>query len=105
MGTKVSRSIVEIQRYLEQPLLNLSMSPLMWWKEHAYNFPHLSELVKFKFGTVATSVPCECIFSNSAQIISDRRNRISSDKVNQIMLGDVKKNHIQTYVFYTHILA
>ncbi|CAH1104409.1 unnamed protein product [Psylliodes chrysocephalus] len=84
-GTKRSRAILEIQRYLEEPLLNRSKNPVQWWKEHSYNFPHLSELVKLKFGTVATSVPCERTFSKSGQLISDRRNRLSSSKVKQIM--------------------
>ncbi|KAJ8939298.1 hypothetical protein NQ314_011155, partial [Rhamnusium bicolor] len=57
-GTKTSRAIIEIRRYLEEPLLEDTKNPLDWWKMHAYNFPYLSELVKLKSGTVATSVPC-----------------------------------------------
>ncbi|CAH1106935.1 unnamed protein product [Psylliodes chrysocephalus] len=83
--TKRSRAILEIQRYLEEPLLNRSKNPLEWRKEHSYNFPHLSKLVKLKFGTIATSIPCERTFSKSGQLISDRRNRLSSSKVKQIM--------------------
>lgn len=64
-GSKKSRATIEIERYLEEPLLNRSENPLHWWKIHAYNFPNLSELVKLKFGTVSTSVPCERMFSKS----------------------------------------
>ncbi|XP_030760542.1 zinc finger BED domain-containing protein 1-like [Sitophilus oryzae] len=83
--SKQSRAQLEIQRYLEEPLLSRSVNPLEWWKINTYNYPYLSELVTVKFGTVATSVPCERMFSKSGQIISDRRNRISSNKVKQIM--------------------
>lgn len=80
-----SRAIVEVQRYLEEPLLSKSGDPLEWWKTNAYMYPYLSQMVKEKFGTVATSVPCERIFSAAGQIISDRRNRLSSKRVKEIL--------------------
>lgn len=92
-GTRRSKAIVEVDRYLEEPLLKRSENPLEWWRKNAYNYPHLSELVKLKFGTVATSVPCERLFSKSGQLISDRRNRITSDKVKQIMFVNQNQNN------------
>lgn len=80
-----SRAIIEVQRYLEEDLLNRHEDPLKWWQKHSYNYPHLSKVVIEKFGVVATSVPCERIFSASGQIITERRSRISSEKVKKIM--------------------
>lgn len=84
-GTFKSRAIIELQRYVEEPLLARNSDPLKWWKSQAYNYPNLSQIVLEKFGTVATSVPCERIFSKAGQLISDRRSRMTSDKVKQIM--------------------
>lgn len=92
IGTKRSRAILEVQRYMEEPLLDRSKNPLEWWRTNSYNFPHLSKLVKLKFGTVATSVPCERKFSKSGLILSDRRNRLKSGKVQKIMFINHNEN-------------
>lgn len=84
-GTAQSRATIEVQRYLEEPPISRHEDPIKWWKNNSYNFPHLSELVKRQFITVATSVPCERLFSKSGQILSDRRSRLSSTKVKQIL--------------------
>lgn len=84
-GTPFSKAIVEIQRYLEEPLISREDDPVLWWKNNSYNFPNLSTLVQEKFITIATSVPCERQFSKSGQILSDRRSRLSSTKVKQLL--------------------
>lgn len=61
-GSAQSKAIIEIQRYLEEPVISRSKCPLTWWKSNAYNYPCLSELVKHKFITICTSVPCERVF-------------------------------------------
>lgn len=91
-GTAQSRAIIEIQRYLEEPPVPRSEDPLMWWKTNYYNFPHLSQIFQKKFITVATSVPCERLFSKSGQIISDRRNRLSSEKVKKLLFINCNKD-------------
>jgi hypothetical protein len=85
-----SRAIIELQRYIEEPLLPRHCDPLNWWKTHAYNYPNLSRVVREKFGTVATSVPCERVFSKTGELLSARRNRLGSEKVKQIMF--INKN-------------
>ncbi|XP_072375369.1 E3 SUMO-protein ligase ZBED1-like [Diabrotica undecimpunctata] len=80
-----SRAIIEVQRYLEEDLADRNEDPLQWWRDHSYNYPHLSKVVIEKFGTVATSVPCERIFSKSGQLISERRSRLSVNKVEKLM--------------------
>lgn len=67
-GTSYSRAIIEVQRYLEDTLLERNGDPLIWWREHAYNYPFLSKVAIEKLGTVATSVPNERIFSKTGQV-------------------------------------
>lgn len=80
-----SKGHVEIRRYLEEPPLQRQDDPLAWWKNNHFNFPHLSEVVKGHFCCLATSVPCERLFSKGGYIMSDRRSRLSPNKIKQIM--------------------
>nr|CAI5846652.1 unnamed protein product [Callosobruchus analis] len=41
-------------------------------------------------GTVSTSVPCERLFSKTGEILSQRRSRLSADKVKKILF--IKSN-------------
>ncbi|CAG9837947.1 unnamed protein product [Diabrotica balteata] len=77
-----SRARIKVQQYLEEDILNRNEDPLQWWSDYSYNYPHLSKVVTEKFGMVATSAPCESIFSKSGQLlISGRRSRLSVNKV------------------------
>jgi hypothetical protein len=76
-----ARAIVEVNRYLEEEILSKHKDPLKWWADHAALFPNLNYVVQNKFGTVATSVPCKRVFSKTGILISERRNRLSLEKV------------------------
>ncbi|CAG9819749.1 unnamed protein product [Phaedon cochleariae] len=88
-GTSMSRAIIEVQRYLEDGLLERDKDPLTWWRQHAYNYPFLSKIVIEKMGSVATSVPSERIFSKMGQILTERRSRLTSDKVSKLVFMNV----------------
>jgi hypothetical protein len=76
-----ARAIVEVNRYLEEEILSRHKDPLKWCADHAALFPNLNYVVQNKFGTVATSVPCKRVFSKTGILISERRNRLSLEKV------------------------
>ncbi|KAF2899431.1 hypothetical protein ILUMI_06740 [Ignelater luminosus] len=80
LGTSSSRAIVEVQRYVEQEVLDRNLDPLRWWKEHEYAYPNLSTIVKERCCALATSVPCERLFSKAGQLLNDRRTRLHSSK-------------------------
>ncbi|XP_074037291.1 E3 SUMO-protein ligase ZBED1-like [Leptinotarsa decemlineata] len=92
VGTAHSKAIIEVQRYVDEPPIPREEDPLEWWRKNAYNFPNLSELVKEKCVTVATSVPCERLFSKSGLMLSDRRNRLSCDKVKKLLFLNSNSN-------------
>lgn len=50
IGTAKSRAIVEVQRYLEDSIIPRCQDPLSWWKDHNYNYPHLSVLARNRDG-------------------------------------------------------
>lgn len=87
-----ARAIVEVNRYLEEEIINRREDPLKWWANQASVFPNLSHVVRNKFGTVATSVGCERAFSKTGIIISERRSRISLEKVKKIMFLNANQN-------------
>ncbi|CAH1114950.1 unnamed protein product [Psylliodes chrysocephalus] len=80
-----SRAIMEIQRYLEDDVLDRHKNPLEWWKENQYNYPFLSQLVQQKCCALATSVPCERLFSKAGNVLNERRTRLSANKLKKIL--------------------
>ncbi|XP_049806780.1 E3 SUMO-protein ligase ZBED1-like [Schistocerca nitens] len=78
-------SIVELDKYMKMPLIHRSQDPLLWWKENHVLFPTLFEIMKRHLCIMATSVPCERIFSKQGQTITDRRSRLSSEKVSKMI--------------------
>lgn len=86
-----ARAIAEVQRYLNDKLLPRKESPNDWWRKHQFVYPLLSEVYRKHCCVLATSVPCERMFSKSGQIISERRTSLSSRKVKQLMFLNVNK--------------
>lgn len=85
IGTAKSRAIVEVQRYLEDSIIPKGQDPLSWWKDHSYNYPHLSALARNTLCSLGTSVPCERVFSSAGLVLNDRRCRLKSEKVNMLL--------------------
>lgn len=83
--SSMARAVIEVQRYLEEDLLDREEDPLKWWQNNGYNYPNLSKVARDKFGTVATSVPCERVFSKSGELLTSRRSRISASEVQQVL--------------------
>lgn len=84
-GTCTSRSIIEIQRYLEEPVQNRTCDPLQWWADNSHNYPYLSQLARKQLCCLGTSVPCERVFSKAGLLISDRRCSLSKQKVDMLL--------------------
>lgn len=85
IGTATSRAIVELQRYMEDSIISRHQDPLKWWKDHSYNYPNLSILAKNTLCHLGTPVPCERVFSSAGLVLSDRRCRLKSEKVNMLL--------------------
>lgn len=77
--------IRELDKYLEEDILNRSSDPLIWWEERKTIYPMLYAYMKKRLCLLATSVPCERIFSKAGSILTEKRSRITSSKVNQIL--------------------
>lgn len=82
-----AQAIIEVQRYMEEPPVSRKNGPhpLQWWRENLHLYPNLANVVKNKCHIVATSTPCERMFSKAGCIISERRTRLATKKEKELM--------------------
>lgn len=75
---------VELRQYLNRPVCARSSDPLLEWETCKTLYPHVNEVAReYLGGILATSVPCERLFSKTGLIITRRRNRLTSEHLNQ----------------------
>ncbi|XP_025412986.1 zinc finger BED domain-containing protein 4-like [Sipha flava] len=77
--------ILELDRYIAEPLLKRTEDPLVWWNERKLIYPKLYQLVCRRLCVVATSVPCERIFSKTDMVLTEKRSRLTTDKVEKLL--------------------
>lgn len=80
-----SAFIVEIDKYLLEPLIPRTADPLLWWKENQNVYPRLFQIMKKRLCILATSVPCERIFSKAGQTITEKRSRLDSSNFEKMI--------------------
>lgn len=78
-------AIIEVKRYLHEPLLDRTENPIRWWNQRREIYPRLFEIAMARLCVMATSVPSERIFSKAGQVLTDRRCRLSGEKVKQTL--------------------
>lgn len=80
-----------VKQYIELPYLDRKCDPLKFWSEKKDLFPVLFKIAHKYLCIPATSVPSERLFSKAGILCNDRRNRIASKKVDQILfLNSIK---------------
>lgn len=94
LGTATSGAIVEIQRYIQEPYYPRSADPMLWWRKNQNNYPTLSKVAREKLCTVASSVPCERIFSKAGTIVNEKRTRLSPKHVEELLF--LNTNHYRS---------
>lgn len=84
-NNSTAAGIIELDKYLNEPLLRRDENPLLWWSERKKVYPLLYEIMKRRLCIMATSVPCERIFSKAGQVVTNRRSRLDSKKISEIL--------------------
>ncbi|XP_060846118.1 E3 SUMO-protein ligase ZBED1-like [Rhopalosiphum padi] len=83
--SSTAAGIIELDKYLGETLIDRKDDPLKWWYERKHIYPHLYEFAMKRLCVTATSVPCERIFSEAGQIITQKRNRLNTKKASQLI--------------------
>ncbi|XP_044732971.1 zinc finger BED domain-containing protein 4-like [Chrysoperla carnea] len=78
-------AVLELDKYLQEPLLPRSENPLIWWQQRKNIYPKLITLVKNRLCVIPTSLPHERIFSKNSGILHENRNRLSGSKISKIL--------------------
>ncbi|XP_063892271.1 E3 SUMO-protein ligase ZBED1-like [Helicoverpa armigera] len=81
----MAAGIVELDKYLQEPLLKRTEDPLKWWHTRKNIYPLLFNYVIKRLSLVATSVPCERIFSKAGYTLNERRRRLTTKKLSQLL--------------------
>ena len=75
----------DLKHYLNQPLLDRKADPIKYWLQYERIYPTLSSIAKKYLPIMATSVPSERVFSRAGNILTDHRNSLSSEHLQQLL--------------------
>ncbi|XP_061716872.1 E3 SUMO-protein ligase ZBED1-like [Cydia pomonella] len=81
----VAAGIVEFDKYVQEPIVRRHENPLKWWKERRNVYPHLYTFMVKRLNITATSVPCERVFSKAGLTLNQRRTRLTTKKLSQLV--------------------
>nr|XP_022910708.1 zinc finger BED domain-containing protein 1-like [Onthophagus taurus] len=84
-STPTHSAEAQIKQYLDLPLVDRKLNPLDFWESKKEMFPELYKLANKYLCVPATSVPSERVFSKAGELTKDRRSRLSSNMINEIM--------------------
>jgi hypothetical protein len=76
MDVDVDSVETELNAYTRVQQVSLDTDPLMWWKQHVQEFPHLSRMVRQHLAVPATSASPERLFNSVGLVKSDFRGRL-----------------------------
>ncbi|UYV63756.1 hypothetical protein LAZ67_2005522 [Cordylochernes scorpioides] len=80
-----ANATIQVDKYLDEPIIDRRMDPLVWWHERKTIFPDLFLLMQKRLCIPATSVPCERLFSKAGNICTQKRSCLTSSKISKIL--------------------
>jgi len=83
--SSTASGIIELDKYMQEPLIDRHEDPLKWWHERKNIYPHLHTFVIKRLCVTTTSVPCERIFSEAGQTITLKGNCLDTKKASQLI--------------------
>ncbi|CAH1986951.1 unnamed protein product [Acanthoscelides obtectus] len=92
-------AIIEVDKNLDEPILprkdslGVHQDPLVWWSQRKHIYPKLYQIMKTRLCIMATSVPCERIFSKAGQIMNENRERLKTDKISEVVFLSYNLNN------------
>lgn len=84
----------ELRQYLDLPLVKLHDDVLEVWETYSSVFPNLYKLAQKYMSSVGSSVPSERLFSKAGNILTEKRNRLSENRISKLcFLQTIPKNY------------
>ncbi|XP_058619761.1 E3 SUMO-protein ligase ZBED1-like [Onychostoma macrolepis] len=74
-----------LNRYKAEPKMDMEGCPLQWWAKREATHARLAPIACKYLSTLATTVPCERLFSLSGHIVQKKRATLSPDNVNRLV--------------------
>ncbi len=75
----------ELNAYMRVQEVPLDTDPLMWWKQHVQEFPHLVRMVRQHLTVPVTSASPERLFSSMGLVKSDLRGSLLDSTLIDVM--------------------
>jgi len=86
MHNPSAATIVELDKYLDKLHITRTNDLLIRWESRKILYPNLYKIMLKRLCILATSVPCERIFSKAEQICNEKRSRLTTKRISQIMV-------------------
>jgi len=80
-GSALDMFEAALLRYVSMPRANLRTDVLNFWRENASQFPEMVDIVNIVLAAPGTQVSVERLFSQLKFILSELRERMSSDNL------------------------
>jgi hypothetical protein len=75
----------KFEQYLQQDRSLRETDIYAFWKAKQYNYPIVARIAKDYLSILATSAPSECVFSQGGDIVTKKRNKLTSDSIRMIV--------------------
>ena len=85
MDVDVDSVEAELNDYTRVQQVPLDTDPLMWWKQHVQEFPHLTRMTRQHLTVPATSASPERLFSSVGLVKSDLRGSLLDTTLIDVM--------------------
>lgn len=85
-----SAVVTQVEAYLAEQTIPRSENPLHYWRAHATQRPALADTAMKFLCAPCTSVDSERLFSAVSNVLDEKRNRLTADKVQVLVF--IKKN-------------
>lgn len=78
---------MQLRQYLTRPAENRKQNPNPFavWETMKFEYPNLYNVAKKYLPLVATSVPCEWLFSHASLVANQLRSRLSPQHLNKLI--------------------
>ncbi|XP_034487200.1 uncharacterized protein LOC117791518 [Drosophila innubila] len=93
-----STNVYEKIETLKLPFMKSIVNVLNFWKDRKSNDPELYALSKVCFAIPPTQVTIERAFSSMKLVLSDNRNRLSHETLENILLVKLNSTHLDSAI-------